>query len=77
MESPDSPAAAKSDYLMAVVQRTDPKFITSFMPQIDTVMGKALRAHPADSMILQTAAVYYYSTGRNEEESKEVFQGES
>lgn len=70
VESPDSPAAAKSDYLMAVIQRTDPKFITSFMPQIDTVVGKALRAHPADSMILQTAAVYYYSTGRNEEAKK-------
>ncbi len=66
IESSDSPAAAKSDYLMAVVQRTDPKFLNSFMPQMDTVMNKALEIHPKDSMILQTAAVYYYSTNRND-----------
>lgn len=70
VSGPESPAAAKSDYLMAVVQRTDPKFIGSFMPQIDSVMEKALKVHPADSMMLQTAAVYYYSTGRNDEAKK-------
>lgn len=62
----DSPAAAKSDYLMAVVQRTDPKFINSFLPRIDTVMNKAVGMHPTDSMMLQTAAVYYYSTDRKD-----------
>ncbi len=66
IESPDSPAAAKSDYLMAVVQRTDPKFLNSFMPQMDTVMNKAVEIHPTDSMVLQTAAVYYYSTDRKD-----------
>ena len=63
VESDDSPAA-KSDYLMAVIQRTDPKFIRNFQPQIDTVVTKALQSHPSDSTLLQTAAVYYYSTGR-------------
>lgn len=62
----DSPAAAKSDYLMAVVQRTDPKFINSFLPKLDTAMNKAVRMHPTDSMMLQTAAVYYYSTNRKD-----------
>ena len=62
--SQDSPAAAKSDYLMAVVQRTDPKFIATFIPRIDGVMEKALEVHPKDSMMLHTAAVYYYSTDR-------------
>ena len=62
----DTPAVAKSDYLMAVVQRTDPKFLNSFRPQIDSVMDKALSLHPKDSMMLQTAAVYYYSTGRKD-----------
>ncbi len=66
IEGSDSPAAAKSDYLMAVVQRTDPKFVSSFMPQLDTVMNKAAEIHPTDSTMLQTAAVYYYSTGRND-----------
>ena len=62
--SSDSPAAAKSDYLMAVVQRTDPKFIATFIPRIDNVMEKALEVHPKDSTMLHTAAVYYYSTDR-------------
>ncbi len=66
IESPDSPAAAKSDYLMAVVQRTDPKFLNSFMQQMDTVINKAVEIHPTDSMMLQTAAVYYYSTSRKD-----------
>ena len=69
----DGPPAAKSDYLMAVVQRTDPKFISSFMPQLDSVMDKALQVHPKDSMLLQTAAVYYYSTDRKDK-AKEHFK---
>ncbi len=60
----DSPAAAKSDYLMAVVQRTEPKFLDSFMPRIDSVMTKALEIHPKDSMMLQTVGLYYYFTDR-------------
>ena len=60
------PGPAKSDYLMAVVQRTDPKFIQSFMPQLDSIMDKAVETHPKDSTVLQTAGVYYYSTSRND-----------
>lgn len=63
----DSPAAAKSDYLMAIIQRTDPKFLNSFKPQMDSVIAKTLEAHPKDSTVLQTAAVYYYSTDRKAE----------
>ncbi len=66
IEGSDGPASAKSDYLMAIVQRTDPKFLNSFMPQMDTVMSKAVEIHPKDSMMLQTAAVYYYSTNRKD-----------
>ena len=62
----DSPSSAKSDYLMAIVQRTDPKFVRSFMPQLDSVMAVALEVHPADSSILQTAGIYYYSTDRKD-----------
>ena len=63
---PETPAVAKSDYLMAVVQRTEPKFLSSFRLQIDSVMNSALQVHPTDSMMLQTAAVYYYSTDRKD-----------
>ncbi len=66
IEESDSPAAAKSDYLMAVVQRMDPKFLNSFMPRMDSIINKAVEAHPKDSMLLQTAAIYYYSTDRKD-----------
>ena len=67
------PAAAKSEYLMAVVQKTDPKFIRSFTPQLDSVMTKAVDVHPADSLLTRTAGVYFYSTGRNDE-AKDYFR---
>ncbi len=62
----ESPAEAKGDYLMAIVQRTDPKFLNSFMPQMDSVINKAVEMHKKDSTMAQTAAVYYYSTKRND-----------
>ena len=66
MTDPQTPSVAKSDYLMAIVQRTEPKFLTSFRPQIDSVMNNALQVHPQDSLLLHTAAVYYYSTDRKD-----------
>ncbi len=66
IQESDSPAAGKSDYLMAIVQRTDPKFLNSFKTQMDSVMNKAVEMHPKDSMMLQTVAVYYYSTNRKD-----------
>ena len=73
VKSKDVPAPAKSEYLMAVVQRTDPKFIRSFMPQIDSVMESTLSVHPEDSTVLQTAGVYYYSTDRKDK-AKDYFR---
>ena len=60
----DTPSDGKCDYLMAVVQRTDAKFIRTFMPQLDSTMVTLMTAHPSDSTALQTAGAYYYSTGR-------------
>ncbi len=62
----DSPASAKSDYLMAVLQRTDPKFVRNFRTQLDTIIDRTVRCHPSDSTVLQTAGVYYYSTDRKD-----------
>ena len=67
VESDGILAPSKSDYLMAVVQRTDPKFIRSFTPQLDSVIEKTVQMHPEDSTVLQTAGVYYYSTQRNDQ----------
>ena len=64
VDGSDTPAPGKSDYLMAVIQRTDPKFVRAFIPQLDTTMTKLLLVHPTDSLALHTAGAYYYSTGR-------------
>lgn len=63
--SSDSPVNGKSDYLMAIVQRMDAKFLQSFQPQLDTIIDDFVTAHPQDSLSFHTAGVYYYSTGRN------------
>lgn len=62
-----APMEAKAEYLMAVLQRTDPKFIRSFRPQLDVAVFKAVEAHPKDSVALQTAAIYFYSTERQDQ----------
>lgn len=68
----DIPAPAKSEYLLAVVQRTDPKFILSFSSRLDSVMTRTIAMHPEDSTVLQTAGVYFYSTDRKDK-AKEYF----
>lgn len=60
------PVEGKTDYLMAVIQRTDPKFIRVYMHQMDTVIFKLIDKHPEDSTALQTAGAYFYSTSRND-----------
>ena len=62
-----APMESKAEYLMAVLQRTDPKFIRSFRPQLDVAVFKAVEAHPKDSVALQTAAIYFYSTERHDQ----------
>lgn len=73
VEGSDAPVEAKSEYLLAVVQRTDPKFIRSFLPQLDTIFDKSMAMHPTDSMMLETAAIYYYSTDRKNQ-AEEYFR---
>jgi len=59
-------AKAKTDYLSAVLHRSDPKFIRSFMPQLDGIIEKTLQTHPSDSSVLNLAGLYYYSTDRKD-----------
>ena len=66
LATPDAPADSKSEYMMAIIQRTDAKFIRTFMPQLDTALTKFVEVHPQDSTALQTAGVYFYTTGRND-----------
>ena len=64
--SPATTMEPKADYLMAVLQRTDPKFVRSFRANLDEVILTAVETHPKDSVALQTAAIYFYSTDRND-----------
>ena len=72
--SEDAPAAGKSDYLMAIVQRTDPKFLKSFRSQLDNVMDKMTEKYPQDSTVLQMAGVYYWNTDRRDMSKKHFRQ---
>lgn len=64
--NPQVPAAAKADYLQAVFRQADRQFINTFKPQFDTTVSIAERVHPNDTSILETAGLYYFSTGRRE-----------
>ena len=64
--NPQVPAAAKADYLQAVFRQADRQFINTFKPQFDTTVSIAGRVHPNDTSILETAGLYYFSTGRKE-----------
>ncbi|MBQ2372400.1 MAG: tetratricopeptide repeat protein [Bacteroidales bacterium] len=70
VEDPLTPVEGKSDYLTAVIQRTDPKFMRSFLPQMDSVISKTIQAHPSDSTIMGLAGIWYYSTDRRQEAGK-------
>lgn len=67
VEGPAIPMDEKADYLMAILQRTDPKFVRSFLSNLDVAISKAVATHPKDSVALQTAAIYFYSTDRDEQ----------
>ena len=69
----DVPVIGKTDYLMAVIQRSDPIFIRNFTPQLDSIMNRLVEKHSTDSTALQTAGTYYYSTSRNDK-AKDLFR---
>lgn len=61
-----APSNTKVDYLMAIVQRTDPKFLRLFTRQMDSVVTDLVHAHPTDSLSLELSGVWYFTTERNE-----------
>ena len=66
-------AKSKTDYLSAVIQRSDPKFLRAFMPQMDVIVEKTLQVHPSDSSALNLAGLYYYATERKDK-AKDKFK---
>ena len=55
---------AKSQYLSMLLQMSEPRFIQSFLPRIDSLYETMLLRHPADSEALKAAGIYYYATER-------------
>ena len=70
VKNEETVAGAKTDYLMAVVQRTDPKFLRTFSSEMDTVVTSLLSRHAKDSSALELAGLWYYQTGRNQDAVK-------
>ena len=64
MADRETPSEGKANYLQAIFRQTDPRFIKSFQPQFDSTMIVALDAHPSDSLIMETAGLYYFLTDR-------------
>lgn len=54
----------KTQYLGMLVSRTDPRFISSVRPQIDSLYDNLVLHHPTDSSALTAAGLYWYSTER-------------
>lgn len=63
----------KSEYLKAVAQRSDPKFLSIFRPQMDSVVNACVSVHPNDSSVLAMAGIYYFGTDRKDE-SQQFFR---
>lgn len=55
---------AKAKYLMALIQNSDQRFISSFMTELDSTFSITISRHPKDSSVLQTAGIYYLRTQR-------------
>ncbi len=66
-------AGAKADYLSQLIQHVDPKFVQNNRAQIDTTFDIMLGHHPSDTSAIQTAGIYYYTTGRHEK-AKAIFR---
>lgn len=66
LASPESSVEGKCEYMMAVVERTDHRFQSTFRPQLDSTMTKLMALHPTDSLVLNTVGSYYYVTNRDD-----------
>ena len=73
VSSPESSTEGKCEYMMAVVERTEPRFVRTFIDQLDSTMTRLLTLHPTDSLVLRTVGAYYYSTGRDDK-AKTAFE---
>ena len=72
MDNETATGEAKADYMGQLLQHSDPHFLRSFMPQLDTCWNTAVARHPSDSAVVTGAGVWYYQTGR-EDKAMDLF----
>lgn len=66
MSSEEVYPAAKAEYLQALIKESDPRFVTAFLPQLDTCVNACFRMHSSDTTVISAAASYYYITQRKD-----------
>lgn len=66
MASEGTPAQSKVQYMNMLLQRSEPRFLQNFRPQLDTTINEMLELSPKDSSTLMLAGRYYYSTDRKD-----------
>jgi len=66
MADPLIEAQDKSRYLQILIQRSEPRFIQSFRSNLDSLYSTCVAVHNTDTTVVQNAAIYYYSTGRQD-----------
>ena len=69
------PLTDKTGYLGALVEKSDPKFIKRYMPQLDSTMIKLAQTHPGDSLVYSLRGLYYFYTGRADESCEQFREG--
>ena len=57
---------AKSQYLSMLLQRSEPRFIRNFQPNLDSLFETVVMKHPGDSSAMKAAGLYYYATERQD-----------
>lgn len=64
LDNEETVPQAKAQYLSMLLQRSEPRFIRSFQPQIDSLYETFVLRHPSDSSTLKATGSYYYATER-------------
>ena len=62
--APEMSPQVKINYMQEVI--FNPQFVTTFKPQVDTMVINLLTAHPTDSTVAVLAGSYYINTGDQE-----------
>lgn len=66
VQNPDIPPSSKSLYFTNVTRQLDPRFLTLYRSEFDALVDSCVNRHAADSTVLSSAGVYYFSTDRRD-----------